>query len=187
LRAELELEGHVTPEQDKHARLVLADVIEKEFAKCTHAPAESMRALWCHVCGSGRAAVGALWRRPHWRDVILRALLAGVLLLVVSCGGRVLDVGSTSAVAPPRDAGAAERYCLLYVPQPIDTCLEVGTCEVLETNIACDDPFVITENHWACCPSACAWEWRAWPGLGCSSVGNRGARVDAGGASADGG
>jgi hypothetical protein len=106
LRAELELEA-MNPTDDKRARLVLADAIEKEFAKCTHAPAEDVRALWCAQCGAGRAAVAGAWRRPNWRQIVLRALLAGVLMMLVGCGGSVLDIGTAAEL----DAGADVAPC----------------------------------------------------------------------------
>jgi hypothetical protein len=164
--AELELEGRaVNPTDDKRARLVLADVVEKEFAKCTHAPAETVRALWCDQCGAGRAAIAGAWRRPNWRATILRALLAAVLLLVVGCGGSTLDVGSTAGDAAPCLPGWAD----------CDGDPRNGCESSLSTDLHCG------YCSRSCVNSACT---GAWPAVGCSSVGNR---VDAGGSRADGG
>jgi len=101
----------------------------------------------------------------------------GAALILSACAvGAPENFGSAAAQVsqPAQWEGNSLRYCKLYVPQPISECIEVETCQVLVTSESCDDPYVLTENHWACCPSACAWGWSTWAAAGCSSKGNRG-------------
>jgi len=105
LQGELDLEGaSVTPEEQRHARFLLADVVEKQFARCTHDAAGDTD--WCPHCGCTRSNKPGVWLRPDWRSIILRALLAGLLLLLVACGGSALDVGATLG---PQESGASGR------------------------------------------------------------------------------
>jgi hypothetical protein len=94
LNAELELEA-MTADETKRAKLLLVDVVEKEFAKCPHPYANHPSLDWCLDCGAKLASDGRTWLRPHWREIILRALLAGIFALALfACGGSPIDVGS---------------------------------------------------------------------------------------------
>jgi hypothetical protein len=111
LHAELEIEGRrMNPTDDKRARLVLAEVIEKAFVACPHPyasdPTIAQQDNWCIECGAVYVPATRTWVRPHWRTILLRALLAGVLLLIVGCGGSALDVGSTAVELVDADVGA---------------------------------------------------------------------------------
>jgi hypothetical protein len=50
----------------------LIDAIEEVFAACTHQFAINNE--WCNLCGAMRTAPGMPWYRPHWRDLLVRAL-----------------------------------------------------------------------------------------------------------------
>jgi hypothetical protein len=85
LHAELALEGRtMNPTEDRRARLVLAEAIEKAFVNCPHPYASdptiaSQHDNWCIECGAVYVPASRTWVRPHWRAILLRALLADVI------------------------------------------------------------------------------------------------------------
>jgi hypothetical protein len=110
LRGELAVEGaHVKTEDDRRARLLLADAIERQFTRCTHPfasdPTIVQQENWCNECGAVFLPTARTWVRPHWRTILLRALLGGVLMMLVGCGGAVAADGpTTSALCQPWDS-----------------------------------------------------------------------------------
>ena len=56
------------------SELKLVDAIEAEFDRCDHPYATELDHPWCNVCGACTIAPG-VWIKPHWRDILVRAIV----------------------------------------------------------------------------------------------------------------
>jgi hypothetical protein len=120
LRGELAVEGaHVKTEDDRRARLLLADAIERQFTRCTHPfasdPTIVQQENWCNECGAVFLPTARTWVRPHWRTILLRALLGGVLMIVAGCGGRI-EQDSASSDGRFASRGGPMAWCTPWEP-----------------------------------------------------------------------
>jgi hypothetical protein len=69
LQKGLDLSGIKKPD----AWIELVDKLEKAFEACDHRFSDMSRSSWCNLCGAKKIATNT-WIKPHWRDILLRAL-----------------------------------------------------------------------------------------------------------------
>ena len=68
------------PTLEQRAELELLEKLEKAFEACTHP--FSQESEWCNICGAMRIGPDhSVWMKPHWRDILGRALLTPRILI----------------------------------------------------------------------------------------------------------